>query len=162
MWIGDILCQGQVEKQMTSGAVLFRTLNSSVIWMEFINIMIFLVSYFCTLTALTIEGTMSILANSSHRLPNFRVHLILRQWACKALSYERWARHHWIAAVPLCSHKQLWTITLYGLPVDLQHDIPSLAIFSSSVFPERRIQPQSGQICKSIPLFCDRVSCLYA
>ena len=111
---------------------LFRTLSSSAIWMEFINMMTFLASYFCILPAPTIHGTTSIIVISSPRVSNLEINPVLRRWTCKALSYELWVRHHWIVAVSLCPHTQLWTTTLCGLPVDPLHCILSLPNFSLS------------------------------
>lgn len=71
---------------MTSSAALFRTLSSSVIWMEFISIRTSLASYFCGLPAPTIGGTSSIVAGSFPGVPNFGVNLMPRQWTYKALS----------------------------------------------------------------------------
>lgn len=152
--MGCILCQGQVEEQMTSGTALFRTLSSSAIWMEFINMMTFLASYFCILPAPRIHGTTSILVNSSPRVSNLEVNPVLRHWTCKALSYELWVRHYWIVAVSLCSHTQLCTTTLCDLPVDPLRYILSLPNFSLSNIPWEENPTTERNSRMPMSLFC--------
>ena len=137
-----------------TAAALLKTRSSSVIWVEFINTMTFLASYFCMLTAPTIEGTLSILAGSCPRVPNFGVILVPRQWTCETYHMNSRSGIIKIASVSLCSHLLLWTTTLFGLPVDPLPDFPSLPKVAS-IFPEKIIQSLRGHSVRHMSLFCD-------
>lgn len=88
----------QVEAQVTSDRALFRTLGSSLIWMEFISIVTSLAFYFCVLQAPTIEVSLCIISVVSLRVPLFGVYLIPREWTYKTLSDELWV---------ICSYSSL-------------------------------------------------------
>lgn len=147
-----IYAREQVEEQMTSGAALFRTLSSSLIWMEFISVMTALALYFCVLLPPQLRAPHAFL--QYHPPESHTLEFILFQDNGHIKSCHMNSGSY--AAVPFCHHMQLWTAILFGLPVDPLHDIPSLPKFSFTSIPwEQNPATEGGTVL--CPCLCSMI-----